>query len=543
LTAIGRRRHVVNSGDERTIEVYGQGTRYRGFQGATGVEIRQSIHLKRGDHVRVTIPVPVFAVNENMRFEILERGRVLQGLNYSGIQSGRSADDSPVLIVADPGTGVGIASVNWPRPLRSAPSRYSFGPAVSGSGSAGPKLDFLLGPTRAPANWLGYTSLRAVLIGPGEWGEFTEAQKTAVLTYVACGGKLIFADGDLKTLLPERTNSTSVSHYFLGTIQFPKTEDVTAVGLDTILSASSADDSVWSLPVNHEPDWGWIADHGFRLPIPGLRGIPAHTYLAILILFSLLIGPANFIVLWRRREQVLLVLTVPLISALFIAVLAGYAIAGEGFGVRARSETFTLLDQTMKQAATRASVSLYAAGMTPSGGLRFPRDMAIFPIGADGQGSQETQLLDLTDSQQFASGVTRARSPSNFEEIAFRPARERLAFTIEGARVAVVNGLGATVDRLLYKARGRTYSLEAPLRPGEQAALMAGDSASPQKFLSECAKRAGLSAIKLHQVVEGQKDGSYLAVLARSPFWDPGVGSIDERGSFHLVLGLTEGAP
>ena len=43
-----------------------------------------------------------------------------------------------------------------------------------------------------------------------------------------------------------------------------------------------------------------------------------------------------------------------------------------------------MLDQATKQAATRAAASLYAAGMTPSGGLRFARDVAVFPIGADG---------------------------------------------------------------------------------------------------------------------------------------------------------------
>ena len=35
--------------------------------------------------------------------------------------------------------------------------------------------------------------------------------------------------------------------------------------------------------------------------------------------------------------------------------------------------------------------------------------------------------------------------------------------------------------------------------------------------------------------------GSYLAVLDRSPFWEPGVPGLMERGSFHLVLGFPQG--
>ena len=72
---------------------------------------------------------------------------------------------------------------------------------------------------------------------------------------------------------------------------------------------------------------------------------PARAYLSILVLFSLLIGPVNFWFLWRRRQQVLLVLTAPLISVLFIVLLAGYVVAGEGFGVHGRAVTFTMLDQ------------------------------------------------------------------------------------------------------------------------------------------------------------------------------------------------------
>ena len=38
-------------------------------------------------------------------------------------------------------------------------------------------------------------------------------------------------------------------------------------------------------------------------------------------------------------------------------------------------------------------------------------------------------------------------------------------------------------------------------------------------------------------VVTNLPDGAYLAVLDRSPFLDGGVREIDERSSFHLVLG------
>ena len=89
---------------------------------------------------------------------------------------------------------------------------------------------------------------------------------------------------------------------------------------------------------------------------------------------------------------------------------------------RGRVVSFTLLDQASGQAATREAVSLYAAGGAPSGGLRFPRDVAIFPTPLDGA-PLPGETLDLSELQQFSSGFLQARTPTNFETISVRAAR------------------------------------------------------------------------------------------------------------------------
>jgi len=37
-----------------------------------------------------------------------------------------------------------------------------------------------------------------------------------------------------------------------------------------------------------------------------------------------------------------------------------------------------------------------------------------------------------------------------------------------------------------------------------------------------------------------QPDESYVAVLTRSPFWQPGVASVTEHDSVHVVVGILE---
>ena len=519
---------ISNLGDPRVIDIVGEGTRFFRMSRAPGpppgtTRIRQTVRLGRGDRVRLTLPLPVFADSESIRFEIQEEGRVLEQFSFSSFQSAAPANDASALIVADPAGDFKKLAVGWPRPITAA-ARASIGMG----GRSAPPLDFMLEPGRLPANWIGYTSLRAVVIGPSEWAQLNEAQKSALMTWTACGGDLILADGE-----------PGVRAHFFGRIHRTTADAITRDGLASVLAAADkVRDPNWALPANRARDWNVIAARGFRLPVPGVHGVPARAYLIILIAFSLLIGPANYWFLWRKRQQVLFVLTAPLISVLFIVVLAGYVVAGEGLAVSGRAMTFTMLDQAKAQAATHGSASLYAAGMTPSGGLRFPRDVAVLPIGPDGAGNRGSQVIDLTDQQRFASGVIHARAPTNLEVVSFRPARERLAFTRSGETVQVVNALGATVTHLLYRAGGKVYNLTGPLPEGSRGTLKPG-SLEPSAVVPQ---GLPLSA-RFAYLMAHQPDGSYLAVLERSPFWDVGVNGVVERASFHLVIGWPEGQP
>jgi hypothetical protein len=528
---------IQNLGDARVIEIVGQGTRTsrisRTIQSGT-TSVRQSIRLARGDRVRLTAPVPVFADSENYYFEIRERGRSLERFNFIGLQSRHAAAVAGVLIVADSSSEAGRQAGRWPRSgtlvtsARGTPTRI---------GTTTP--DFMLDPERVPSNWIGFTSLRAVVVGAAEWELLQDGQKTALLTWTSAGGDLIVVDGD-PNLLPALGSPAAAGDrrpraHFFGRVHFPTRAAIDASLSSVLVEAQKVQDPNWALPANSAADWGIIADRGFRLPIPGIEGVPARTYLGILVLFSILIGPINYWWLRRRRRQALMVLTAPIIAAVFIVLLAGYALVGEGFGVYGRAVTFTMLDQVRKQAVTRATMSLYAAGMAPSGGLRFPRDTAVFPIGPDGTGARGRIGLNLTDVQQFSEGVVQARSPTNLEVINVRSARERLSFSREGGGPAVVNGLDATVVAMIYRDGADAFSLPAPLAPGARAVLGAGSNPG-----ITVPHGLPLSARFFH-LLQHQPEGSYLAVLDRSPFLESGVPELVERGSFHLVLGWPDG--
>lgn len=527
------------------------------------IDIRQSISLKRGDRVKFTMALPVFA-EESFQFHLEENGRRVQAFSSSeSFQGGHTSSESPVLTVTSPSSPLALLvtprpiyhSGMFPMPTRMPP------PAAGGGGiiavATGPSpvpglppLDFSLEPERLPTNWIGFTSLRAVLIGPSEWRQLNPAQQEALRTWTAAGGDLLLVDGTPDTIFPADQRPIGLGHfssvlpYFLGHLHLLKSEDIRERGFENTLLAVDSAVPIYdmSLPAVRSRDWSWIGERGFRLPIEGVGEVPTRAYLLILFLFVLVIGPLNYIYLWRKKRQVLLVVTVPLFSIAFIALLTGYAFFLQGFGVRSRVVTFTVLDQNSKRAATRSSASLYPGGFRPSGGVRFTSDAAIFPMGIDGTGPRGNMTLDLTQEQRWQTGFLRARTPGNFDQISVRPARERMSIRREGDRLQVVNGLGAPLRQLVYRDGGQTWSLGTKVSAGGKADLKA-DKSKPADMFGKYLNDAGVTRPKFQNIVDNQPDHSYLAVLETSPFWDPGVANADERQSFHLVLGYLDEQP
>ena len=173
-----------------------------------------------------------------------------------------------------------------------------------------------------------------------------------------------------------------------------------------------------------------------------------------------------------------------------------------------------MLDQVRKQAVTRSSASLRGRH-GPAAACAFRATSAVFAIGPDGTGSRDLHSLDLSEVQRFSSGVIQARSPTNLEQIAFRPARERLTFSARGQCLRVVNGLDATISALVYRTGTRRIRWTAPCRRVDKASC------------GRCRRGRDCGADDL-PVSPGSRTcsrisrrGSYLAILERSPFWDP----------------------
>lgn len=202
-----------------------------------------------------------------------------------------------------------------------------------------------------------------------------------------------------------------------------------------------------------EPGTG-SAEFG-NLLIPGVGLAPVNAFQVLITLFVIVIGPLNYWLLWRRRQLHLLVLTTPLVALAATLGLAAYASVADGFGVKARAHSVTLLDQASGEAATWARVSHYVA-TTPEELPSVPDDTAIYPIEPVWEAAFADPDADLAvawegNRQVLKSGWTPSRSAVQHLLVRSHRTDKRLDLTGQGASIRVANRFGTPLDLLVVR--------------------------------------------------------------------------------------------
>lgn len=218
--------------------------------------------------------------------------------------------------------------------------------------------------------------------------------------------------------------------------------------------------------------------------IEGVGRAPVIAFQVFITIFTLVIGPLNYFVLRRRKQLYFLIMTVPALALLTTALLLGYSVASEGFGVRTRVRSVTMLDQVRGEAVSWSRVSYYA-GLAPTGGLRFSADTAVYPIEPDGS-APGYRMVDWTEGQHLTSGWLLSRTPMQLFVISHRQAGEQLAVAADdGGHLRVTNNLGAAVRFLvLADDEGALYTADN-LPRGARELLAPAETNEAAQALSE----------------------------------------------------------
>lgn len=256
------------------------------------------------------------------------------------------------------------------------------------------------------------------------------------------------------------------------------------IGLGMIVATASdkpfpgtETDWIWifnSVPRNH---WMWYQRNGFSLHrtnddywtflIPGVGEAPVVSFLLLVSLFAVLIGPVNYMLLSRAQRLYLLLITVPVGAVLVTGSLFTYALLTDGLGVRLRARSFTELDQTSGRAVSWSRQSYYAS-IAPSRGLNFPTDTTIFRIlhqpNTRPRSGQAEQFIRWEDEQRLTDGYIASRTATQFMVLRATQSQDKLSVR-EGSAVdappEVTNRLQTRIPLLvLHDSRDRWWLAE-----------------------------------------------------------------------------------
>ena len=357
-----------------------------------------------------------------------------------------------------------------------SPSTGSFPPS---SGGRAPYEIVSLGfPVSSwSTSWLGFSSFDGIVVTGDAIRRMPPDVQSALWGYVECGGSLFVLGGRelpkswrLKEL-PKSELSTEAATLIIYDAGFG--ECIVSPETDT----KKLDQDQWWLIVESwlktAIPWRWnglTEDVNEIFPVVDSLGIPVRGLYFLMLLFALVIGPVNLIVLSRKNRRIWLLWTTPVISLVTCLAVFAYATFAEGWKRQIRTEGLTILDERVRRATTIGWTAFYSA-LTPSEGLHFGYETELTPA-PQSMITNSPRTVDWTHDQHLASGWVTARVPSHFMVRKSETRRERITVRRgTNADLRIVNGLGADINQFwLADKDGIIYSASA-ISAGEEAKL------------------------------------------------------------------------
>jgi hypothetical protein len=406
-------------------------------------------------------------------------------------------------------------------------------------------------------NWLTYTRYTMVIVTREEFERMPAEVRDGLFGYMRVGG-MVLVEGKpelpkdiVKNETPVGTPASQLKGYSVGFGQLIVSQEPDAEKWDETQWTHLFD--LWN---NAERPWSALNDtfaameesakfNENRLPVRGMFGL--------MILFAVVIGPLNLLVLSWKKKRTWLLWTTPVISLVTCLAVFGYNLSAEGLENRIYLDGLTLLDEANHRATT-IGWGRYYCPLTPGKGLHFDPQTEVMPIYDTRDiwtmmrtGSPKT--LDWTNDQHLSSGWISARSPAYYLFRKDQPRRERLIVRkSEVGKITISNSLGATIKEMtLIDENGNIYFAKN-IKAGDEITLVPNGNISE----SSLKKQVSLSELFQERLTRTEsittnttrylRPGMYMAVLERSPFMETGLGGKIELKGESVVCGIMKGA-
>jgi len=286
-----------------------------------------------------------------------------------------------------------------------------------------------------PADWRLFTGFHVVVVeGRARIGGDVQE---ALRRFVFGGGTVVVAAADrlpagaLRDLCATADGDEPVAH---------------GLGLCCVIPEFGGDTSRMRARVAELPRAGsgtWPMGQGLcrEQPVPGLGRAPILVFLLVILVFSVLVGPVNFLVLRRVRRPMLALVTVPVLGFSTTAMMLGYGLFYDGFGTRGVVTSWTVLDQDRHECAVIAARTLFA-GLAPDVCTMGPDTLLVAPRAFRRQDRRGADRWHLGEDAMLDGGVLPSRTATPLLTGQQGTARQRLRVQSVGDRELKILGDG-----------------------------------------------------------------------------------------------------
>jgi len=214
--------------------------------------------------------------------------------------------------------------------------------------------------------------------------------------------------------------------------------------------------------------------------IPGVGSVPVVPFLILITIFTVVIGPLNYGYFLRKKRLSMLLVTVPALALGSSVLLLGYSTFANGFSVKSRVRSLTILDQAQQESLSISRVAYYA-GMAPSSGLTFAPTTAVYPLRPFSQ-NFEGGRVNWSETQAWESGWLRSRTRTQFLITSKREQRGRLDVKPVDGGLQVSNGLEWPLEQLFVTDEAGKLWTADNVDPGETVPMSPADDQSRSRW-------------------------------------------------------------
>ncbi len=213
--------------------------------------------------------------------------------------------------------------------------------------------------------------------------------------------------------------------------------------------------------------------------------LPPGVLAAVCLVIALVVGPLNFMMVWRRRRPALLLVTVPVLSLGIAAFIAAFGMVRLGFDISATGASLAVLDQRSGELSVTEARGMFA-GFTLQEGLSPEPGSVVIPLAVGFRFGSFPDIRVERNGGLLKGAFLPPRERSRAIVVSARRTRQRLDVepAALGDTVTVANGFEAQIAELvLHSGDGRYFRATDAIEPGAKVSLVPCEPADARALL------------------------------------------------------------